>query len=68
VSGYRPQPGPRLYTRLEVAAKFSVDPKSVQRWERQGKLTAIRTPGGHARYDADEVDALLNGDGNGPSR
>jgi predicted site-specific integrase-resolvase len=59
----RPQPGPRLYLPGEVAALFRVDPVTVTRWGNTGKLTAIRLPGGHRRYLADEVDALLNGDG-----
>ena len=29
---------------------FRVDVKSVTRWARQGKLTFIRTLGGHRRY------------------
>jgi excisionase family DNA binding protein len=63
MSGYRPQPGPRLYTPGEVAAKFSVSPVTVLRWGNTGKLTAVRLPGGQRRYHADEVDAFLNGDG-----
>lgn len=52
----------RRYTPAEVAAMFRVDPKTVTRWARQGLLTAIRTPGGHRRYLAAEVDALLRGE------
>jgi excisionase family DNA binding protein len=66
VNGYRPQPGPRLYLPGEVARLFRVDPVTVVRWGNTGKLTAIRLPGGHRRYLADEVDALLNGDASAP--
>lgn len=49
-----------LLTPSEVAALFRVDPKTVTRWSKSGKLTAIRTLGGHRRYRASEVNALLN--------
>lgn len=52
-----------LLTPAEVAALFRVDPKTVTRWAKAGKLTAIRTLGGHRRYSADQVRALLDGDG-----
>ena len=47
----------------EVATLFRVDPKTVTRWADAGKLTAIRTIGGHRRYHASEVLARLHGRG-----
>ena len=38
---------------------FRVDPKTVTRWARDGRLTAVRTLGGHRRYVESEVLALL---------
>jgi len=38
---------------------FRVDPKTVTRWAKAGKLTSIRTLGGHRRYKESEVKALL---------
>ena len=56
------QPEPEaLLTPAEVAALFRVDPKTVTRWAKAGKLSAIRTLGGHRRYRAAEVSALLAG-------
>ena len=49
-----------LLTPAEVAAMFRVDPKTVTRWAKAGKLTSIRTLGGHRRYRESEVKALLN--------
>ena len=49
----------RLLTPGEVAALFHVDPKTVTRWASDGKLTCIRTLGGHRRFRAAEVQALL---------
>ncbi len=46
-------------TPAEVAALFRVDPKTVTRWADAGKLTAVRTLGGHRRYLQDEVQKLL---------
>jgi excisionase family DNA binding protein len=40
---------------------FRVDPKTVTRWAKAGKLTSIRTLGGHRRYREAEVRALLAG-------
>ncbi len=48
-----------LYTPSEVASLFRVDPKTVTRWAKQGRLTPIRTLGGHRRYRASEVEQLL---------
>ena len=35
----------KLLTPAEVAALFRVDPKTVTRWAKAGKLTSIRTLG-----------------------
>lgn len=51
----------RLLTPSEVAKLFRVDPKTVTRWAKSGKLSSIRTLGGHRRYRASEVHALLEG-------
>lgn len=50
-----------LLTPAEVAAMFRVDPKTVTRWAKAGKLSSIRTLGGHRRYRESEVRALLGG-------
>jgi excisionase family DNA binding protein len=52
-----------LLTPAEVAAMFRVDPKTVTRWAQAGRLSSIRTPGGHRRYRESEVRRLLAGDG-----
>src|SRR5216683_6970349 len=43
----------------EVAAVFRVDPKTVTRWAKTGKLDSIRTLGGVRRYYADQVAGFL---------
>ena len=59
MSMQRPPEQEVLLTPAEVAKMFRVDPKTVTRWAKAGKLTAIRTLGGHRRYRRSEVQALL---------
>jgi excisionase family DNA binding protein len=49
-----------LLTPAEVAALFRVDPKTVTRWARAGKISSIRTLGGHRRYRASEIRSLFD--------
>lgn len=49
----------KLLTPSQVAALFHVDPKTVTRWANAGKLSAIRTLGGHRRFHREEVERLL---------
>jgi excisionase family DNA binding protein len=58
-------PGPRpkidpLLTPRETAALFHVDPRTVTRWAREGKMPSTRTLGGHRRYREADVMALLH--------
>jgi excisionase family DNA binding protein len=50
----------RLLTPAQVGEMLVVDPRTVTRWARDGKLRCIRTPGGHRRYDAEQVEGFLN--------
>lgn len=58
----RLNPADRLLTPSEVADLFHVSAKTVTRWAKAGKLSAIRTLGGHRRYREIEVRALLRGE------
>jgi excisionase family DNA binding protein len=49
-----------LLTPAEVAALFRVNPKTVTRWARAGKITAIRTLGGHRRFRSTEIQRCMN--------
>jgi excisionase family DNA binding protein len=60
ISRRRAESGP-LLTPAEVATMFRVPPKTITRWAKAGKLTSIRTLGGHRRYSEAEVRALLAG-------
>jgi len=49
-------PGDRAFlSRGEVAKLFGVSVSTVTRWARTGLLKAVRTPGGHYRFRADEM-------------
>ena len=50
----------RLLTPAEVVTIFRVDPKTVSRWARTGRLHALRTLGGHRRYPESEIWALVD--------
>jgi excisionase family DNA binding protein len=50
---------PRLLRPIEVAELFGVHRKAVGRWAEEGRLTTIRTLGGHRRFLEDEVHQLL---------
>jgi excisionase family DNA binding protein len=58
-------PDTHLLTPSEVARLFRVDPKTVARWAKAGRITSIRTPGRHRRFRVGEVRPLLRGDQDG---
>jgi excisionase family DNA binding protein len=48
-----------LLTPGEVAAMFRVNAKTVTRWARAGKISAVRTLGGHRRFRTSEIRRFL---------
>jgi excisionase family DNA binding protein len=63
----RPSEHEELLTPSEVAAMFRVNPKTVTRWARSGKISAIRTLGGHRRFRKSEITRIL-AEGGQPDR
>jgi excisionase family DNA binding protein len=53
----------RLLRTREVALLFQVSERAVTDWARKGRIPSVRTPGGHRRYPADQVRALLEATG-----
>lgn len=43
----------------EVARLFQVHPVTLRRWDREGKINAIRTPGGQRRYLKSEIEKII---------
>ena len=48
-----------LLTPSEVARIFRVDPKTVSRWAIAGKISSVRTLGGHRRFYRSEVERAM---------
>ena len=53
-------PNDPLLRPRQVAELLGVDRTTVTRWARSGKLEALRTLGGHRRFRASVVRALLS--------
>jgi len=49
-----------LLTPSEVARIFRVDPKTVSRWAIAGKISSVRTLGGHRRFYRSEVERAMH--------
>jgi len=41
-----------------AAHRLGVSTRTLERWEKAGKITACRTPSGHRRYDTDSIDNI----------
>ncbi len=52
----------RLYTIKEAAALLRVDPMTVRRWWKDGKISVIRILGNKPRITKEEMDRLLGYD------
>lgn len=50
----------KMITTTEVAEMFGVSGQTVRRWINDGKLDAIKTPGGKLRVRASNAEKLLN--------
>ena len=44
----------------EVSRALGKDPSVIRHWATTGRLTAVRTVGGHRRYWRAQVETLLN--------
>lgn len=51
-----------LLTSAEVADLARISRATIGRAVKKGRLTPLRTPGGHFRFRRSDVDALLAGD------
>jgi excisionase family DNA binding protein len=52
-------PNDDLLKPREVAELFGVRTTTIARWAREGRLSPLRTPGGHRRYSRASLRALL---------
>jgi excisionase family DNA binding protein len=62
---FRPMPqrvapgGPDWLTLQEASERLDVHPATLRQWADRGRLRSFRTPGGHRRFSAEDVEALL---------
>lgn len=49
----------RLYTVKQASEILGVHPKTIQKWDREGKIRVVRTPGGRRRIPESEIRRLL---------
>lgn len=43
----------------KAASLLGVHPDTLRRWDADGTLTALRTPGGHRRYRMSDIEAFM---------
>ena len=56
----------KLYTVKQASEILGVHPKTIQKWDGEGKIKVIRTPGGRRRIPENEIKRLLGiGEENG---
>ena len=60
---------PELMTPSEVAEALKVNDETIHRWVREGRLPAIRLPGGGdrglKRFRREDIEAILRGERSG---
>ncbi|NJE09294.1 IS607 family transposase [Thermococcus sp. M39] len=49
----------KLYTVKQASEILGVHPKTIQKWDREGKIKTVRTPGGRRRIPESEIKRLL---------
>lgn len=58
--------GPRLLSVSAAARMLGVSPSSLRAWAAAGRVPCVRTPGGHRRFDLDDLVAWLADRGGSP--
>ena len=49
----------RLYTSKQAAEFLNVAVSTIIRWDNEGKIHPLRTPGGHRRFTEEELQRVL---------
>lgn len=59
MQGKHPANPEELLPPAEAAALVGISRDTIKRWERDGRITSLRTPHGHRRYRRGDVEKLL---------
>ena len=51
----------KIFSISEAAEYLGVSPLTLRNWERQVKVRAFRTPGGHRRFRKSDLDVIIGG-------
>ena len=51
----------KLVSIKQAAELFGVSTKTLRNWDRDGRLSPIRTLGGHRRYCISDIKKVING-------
>lgn len=51
---------PLLLTAHQIQERYGLHRNTLYKWEKQGILHPVRTPGGHRRYRKEEIERLLS--------
>jgi len=49
---------PRLLTTLEVAERLVLNPETIRRWVKAGRLEPVPLPGRNYRFREEDIEAL----------
>jgi len=49
----------KLYTLKQASEILGAHPKTIQRWDREGRIRVVRTPGGRRRIPESEIKRIL---------
>jgi excisionase family DNA binding protein len=52
----------QLLRTSDVASLFQVSERTVSEWAKRGQIPSVRTPGGHRRYPAEGIEAMIRSD------
>mgnify|MGYP001167276713 FL=1 len=52
----------KIFSISEAAEHLGVSALTLRKWERQAKIRAFRTPGGHRRFRKSDLDVILGPD------
>jgi excisionase family DNA binding protein len=52
----------KIFSISEAAEHLGVSPLTLRNWERQAKVRAFRTPGGHRRFRKSDLDVIIGHD------